>query len=645
MLAIISDLHLQHTSQDGVRYRDEEGNARYQTIDRNVDVRALQRFFRMLDERARRCGAERVEIILAGDIFEVHRSPRWFQIEEEKVRPYPETPESEHHEEEPSPSLLKEKTRQILHDIHADNEEFLRQFENFVAHRNYCFCRSPDEHDPEKEKYTLTDTNGEKIYVRAFYIPGNHDRLVNAWEETRLLVREWLGMRTSPRKFDHVLEEELDHEPETYSTRVRHGHEYDAANFPGTLRGGASLNADPEDYEGPCLGDFATIDVATRLALAFRVHNAVTLRAPGGDGDACRRLYAKLLEFDDVRPTSELGNYLLTKARNGTGREAQWLKPALRDVVAAARSSRFLDSELTRLRMGSGLADEVISAAEPILAVTPSGGLYPLIRAVTAIVSLLRDEEGPAEFAVQEPGPAEDFDLVVAGHTHFPDVVPIRREEGAGEGFYIDTGTWRALVPHGQGRFGHLRAYTMAFVYSDHENGQKTEGDEEGEAPDVTPRTLDRRFETWTGHLARPRLEEPEPAERLCPEPREQELQFTELEVRKVPKDPVWWARGAELKLTFGVDGSDCPAWRKTVKEDSATFQIEDCTVPLDQELDGEVWCHAVEEDVAVDDILPWALGRLPREENGNFTEGEGRLVLRDRTTHMILKYHVRPSE
>ena len=44
MLAVIGDLHMQHTAEDGIRYRDEAGVVHRMVDERNVHVRALRRF-------------------------------------------------------------------------------------------------------------------------------------------------------------------------------------------------------------------------------------------------------------------------------------------------------------------------------------------------------------------------------------------------------------------------------------------------------------------------------------------------------------------------------------------------------------------------------------------------------------------------
>jgi len=64
--------------------------------------------------------------------------------------------------------------------------------------------------------------------------------------------------------------------------------------------------------------------------------------------------------------------------------------------------------------------------------------------------------------------------LVLAGHTHAPEVCLIKSDE-SGDRFYINTGTWRNVIPATpDGRtFGRLRALTYVTLYSksEHDNG------------------------------------------------------------------------------------------------------------------------------------------------------------------------------
>jgi hypothetical protein len=75
-------------------------------------------------------------------------------------------------------------------------------------------------------------------------------------------------------------------------------------------------------------------------------------------------------------------------------------------------------------------------------------------------------------------------DLVIAGHTHHHDQVPLECPD-AHTGYFLDTGTWRTLIYDGPGNvFGHLKSLTYVAV---HQRNDPQAG---------------RRFDTWTGHLA-----------------------------------------------------------------------------------------------------------------------------------------------
>jgi hypothetical protein len=73
--------------------------------------------------------------------------------------------------------------------------------------------------------------------------------------------------------------------------------------------------------------------------------------------------------------------------------------------------------------------------------------------------------------------------LVLAGHTHSPEVCLIKSDED-GDRFYINTGTWRDSIPSTPDRrtFGRLRALTYVMLYS------KSEQDESCNS-----------FDYWTG--------------------------------------------------------------------------------------------------------------------------------------------------
>ena len=188
---------------------------------------------------------------------------------------------------------------QILSAIETDNRAFFDTLAKFV-HSGVTTQRA-DEQSPYR------------VRVTPHYLPGNHDRLTQVWPSTRKRVRELLSVSVPDlaAPFQHQLE--WNHAA-GYGVRIRHGHEYDSANFSEVFD--PQHPSDSSAYQKPVFGDYATIDIATRLAVAFRVFYAPELRAPGLLGDQYRRIYAALTEFDDVRPQS----MLLVRYRTGLPR-------------------------------------------------------------------------------------------------------------------------------------------------------------------------------------------------------------------------------------------------------------------------------------------------------------------------------------
>ncbi|NLW50255.1 MAG: hypothetical protein GXY85_05345 [Candidatus Brocadiaceae bacterium] len=626
MLAVIGDLHMQHTAEDGIRYRDEAGVVHRMVDERNVHVRALRRFVHMLHQRARRCHARRVHLVLAGDVFEVHRSPRWFRTGHRLVRPYV-WPERQR-DDNPAWDALRRTVEAILADVVAENDRFFRDLRTLVEHGTYRFSEDAAERTSgEEPEWRFAGADDRPIPVQVHYVPGNHDRLVDYWPSTRRAVRRCLGMGEGQEPFPHRLDAELDHDDDRYHARVRHGHEYDKTNFPLRIAAGGGFTAQAPEYRTPSFGDYVTIDIATRLALAFRVHNACLLRQAAGD--RCRELYRKLVEFDDVRPLEALGAYLLASKDAGGRDEARWLLPAIRDVFASARSNLLVGYEAARLGLGWVFGGGLISAIGSLLSLAPGWSVYPLIRAIARMVGGRGSQATAPRLAAREDGLGDAVRFMVAGHNHSPTVVPIRGENGR-ECFFLGPGTWRTFVERGVRAFGHVRPFGMVFVYSERESACiGREG---------------RRFETWTGHMVPMVTTRTAEAGRLCAQPKARRIRFTRLEVVKVPRDGLRLRRSADLELALGADGAECEPFAAHVRQ-GESYELPARTADLDPELDGEVWCHAVEKDILFDDVLPWALQHLPRDEDGNFRRQPGALIIEDVRTRMVLHYQVEDGE
>lgn len=598
MIVVISDLHLQHTSADGLRRREGESVIEC-GVKRNVSAGALHLLLAEIAENVTRSGARQVELVLAGDIFELHRSPAWFYAGSQ-VRPFTSAARA--------PAELEAKVRAILEHVAEENRGFFEVLARAVKTGVWSWDGSSE--------LSLGAP------LRVHFVPGNHDRLANGWPALRARVRELLCIEGEPTApFPHVLDW-----ADGYGAKVRHGHEYEASNFGGAFAPGSEPQA--SDYAEPALGDYATIDIATRLAVSFRARYARELRQPGATGELYRKLYLSLTEFDDVRPASALPGYLADAVGDVGPVGFAILRPILRGAFEEARTDAFFTEQARRLGIGKyfeGPLAELLDQA--IRNLSPEW----LPKLIAAMARESGDAPAPASFAAREAGVCDGgMQVVIAGHTHKPDHVALPAPGQAA--CFIDSGTWRTRIDEGVGgAFGRLRSYTMVFCY--HESERR--GGEQ------------RRFETWTGHLTGDTYGPYSVAQAGGPS-ESVDVVFTELQVGKI--DEGGTPDGAELVLHFGVDAQALRLRQDGVHDgDRISLDPELHRVRADSALDGELWCWGVERDLGDapldrDDPLPWAVDFLARQPGArSFARGtSGELLARNaRGSWLRLAYRV----
>ncbi|MES2638428.1 MAG: hypothetical protein V4850_03070 [Myxococcota bacterium] len=543
MIVVISDLHLQHTAADPVRHR--EGDRVWETgVRRNLTAAAVALLFDEIADSATRCGSRVVQLVLAGDIFECHRTPLWFAGEGATLRPT-DDPGAEG-------SPLCAKTHRVLDAVEAETHPFLAALR---AH--------------------VTATGAAGVPVVLSYLPGNHDRLVNLWPSTRARVRSLLGLPASDRPFPHVLD--LPHSAGGTGVRVRHGHEFDPPNI--ALRDGRP------DYAAPSLGDYVTIDIAGRLATAFRVRYARELRAQGGPGDALRALYMALTEFDDVRPPSLLVPYLAERAKAERPEVARLLRPVLTEVYDTAAGDRWLRHATRGTLAGVLLSWPLSLLARLVLTHTPDRVMAAVIR-VLARFDARHVNPALMAGAEREPGLGVDFDVVVTGHTHEPELLPLRAPPGV-EAWFVNAGTWRSRVRASHQAWGLLRACTMVFCYDADEAARSRDG---------------RRVEMWSGFRTATRIGGYRDLVELADHGPVRQLVLVAAEVP--PGGAL--ARG---RLEIGVDGASVVREGVTLRE-GARIDLGGATLPLDPDLDGEVWVRLVPKGAGRE---LWGVDYLPR--------------------------------
>ncbi|OGW38406.1 MAG: hypothetical protein A2X58_14375 [Nitrospirae bacterium GWC2_56_14] len=430
MLAILSDLHFQDTMNDIVK--DDGGNTLV-SVDRNISPKAFKFIFDEFIDIANKVKAQELNIVLAGDIFDLNRSQTWFKG---PVRPY-----GDHSVDEWAPIA-----KQILGDIITTNSETFELFTHYAG-------RKLESGAP----------------VTFTYLPGNHDRLINLHPELRLQVRNLLEKSSRDNSpFPHEIA------LPGYGVHIRHGHEYDQTNFAGTVCSTGPLICDPKDYDAAPMGDFVSIDIVTRIACEYRRRYERDMKA----GNTVHTgLYRKILEFDDLRPTSDLIAFIKTEMTDGDGDFEKYFMPVVKDVLNDALKSAFLRKWLSIWTLLKAKAAQCWSYKALLKAITKMDSEQPL----------------PWKFAIREPDLADadtTFRYVVAGHTHNPDLVYLSKNNKGQERFFFDTGTWRQQIRKctcdDEKTFARAKALTYVLFYSPEKDCCNTERVE--------------RFDYWSGY-------------------------------------------------------------------------------------------------------------------------------------------------
>jgi UDP-2,3-diacylglucosamine pyrophosphatase LpxH len=461
MLVVLSDLHFEEERSDNIPGDGEYSPIRYS---RNLPGKAYRRFFVHLAAEAIRNNAEKLELVLAGDIFDINRTSLWFLPESQGIRPYVD-----------------------IKDVDLKLEE-----------RILFILKAIKEEEPVAEALTALkllakgkyQDGGEKRFpvpVNISIIPGNHDRMINASTTIRRFIRSQLGIKKNSAPFAHVL---------TFPQEgaiVRHGHEYDRYNFSLDLSRKLTIPLElPESaYYAAPFGDIATIDLASRLPSLFRQHH--------GDGKiladpVLRQVYKRLLDFDDLRPQRAMLNYLLHTTGDRISQVDVWnsIEPIILKLLEEIHEDPFLEYWLEKMDKRWKIdAIDVVQTALTLKSWRLTG--IPLALAKFTSNSVLSSEQmnnNVPEFVAKEEMIQQGaFKFLIAGHTHNPTTEMVACDD-RGERYYIDTGTWRNRVAatYDYNAFGRLKSMSYVIVYGPNEDP----GGEDGQSKIAS-------FDFWSG--------------------------------------------------------------------------------------------------------------------------------------------------
>ncbi|MBN2044992.1 MAG: hypothetical protein JW757_08240 [Anaerolineales bacterium] len=443
---MISDLHLVHAN-NGVN----------STLfsNKNLEHITYQRFVTRLVREAEVNQANHLDLVLAGDIFEMFKSPVWYQDE---IRPYV-------HLSQIKPGvILEQRILEILDSI-AEEEHAGATLDIFRNLQNYF-----------------------NIPVKLHYLIGNHDRIVNATPATRRKARLLLGIGDDDSYIPHTHTFSPDGSP---IALIRHGHEYDSANFSKKFNHNEHIpNSIAEEiYDAPSLGDFLALEFGNKLLYFF---TQTYDRQEIENNKNLQNLYTRLANFDDVRPLTATMHYLLTTP-NMTPRQVwRYLEPIMIETFEMMAKNRFFLQELGRYNpTESSLAGTILT----LLKLRPWRSGIPLwvIQRISRLISQRAHLPESGNFAGREAALYQNggsIKCVITGHTHTPEVSLINTRDGV-ERYHINTGTWRNVIPTSRDHeyFGSIKALAYAVLYGPGENPSKSS----------RPGEPDWSFDYWSG--------------------------------------------------------------------------------------------------------------------------------------------------
>lgn len=436
MLIVMSDTHFAES------LTNQLGNISYNL---NLPAIVYLNYFYEIKGLIKQNNVKSIDLVLAGDIFEITRTGFWLKDE---VRPYLDLNDIK------SGSIVEQRILEILDAIGQDPRvsktlEVFRDLDRIL-----------------------------EVPVSLHYVPGNHDRLANSTPAVISKINQLFGLVGSEKRFDNQFIYYVEEEP---LVLVRHGHEYDPVNFSVDVN---KLLEIPyyflqEEYDKPNAGDFVVVEVASRLPLFFK--EQYTEERIISD-PYLFILYQRLIEFDNVRPASALLNYLF--ATPGIPMKETWkiLEPVfIKILVDLSEKEEALNNFIAYYKKQS-------------LGAIFIGGLlkmkfwykripYWFIRLLMKLIARNLKVKDIRPIISREAflkDKTSGIRCLVFGHTHLA-TVEILGVKNGNDIYSINSGTWRMQVPASPdfSDFGRLRSLTKVLIFGKNEKNPEYDGKED----------------------------------------------------------------------------------------------------------------------------------------------------------------------
>lgn len=377
-----------------------------------------------------------IKIVLLGDIFDVIRSAEWLN-DGNTVRPW-----------DPSSNAQQTIVTKILEGILANNRAALNSF---------------------KDIKTYADNN--KLLFEMIYIIGNHDWLINRYDNCRQLVANALGIAgggATPFPTELFAED--------YRVQARHGDIHDKFNFMG-------------HRDASSIGDAIVIELLNRYPLEVKKRLATLVAGGNITSKEQDNIVAKLKEIDNLRPLLEAPSWVLMLSASTANSDAsEAIKDAWEQCVDDFFKVKFIKDQdkflwpdtidylQIALQLSSHLSKQLLEKIVEFKERFFSGGIEGDYHKAAFKEPLL--SSGQARY-------------VVYGHTHDHLIVPLDQVSlTAGtvmDKVYFNTGTWRktwnkVMFDHQHREFIGWHVLTYVAFFNSNENG-------------------DYNFEVWNGSL------------------------------------------------------------------------------------------------------------------------------------------------
>ena len=426
MLIVMSDLHLADSSSNNLNGR---------SYNYNLPPEVYTSYFKEISEFLRDSSIESIDLVLAGDVFEITRSALWHKA---LFKPYL-------HNAEVTPG--SEAEAQVLKVIEAINRDervnaTLNVFRNLDA-----FYQKP---------------------VRVHFVPGNHDRLANASPAIRTRIQELVGLKADATVFDNQY---LYYDNGDPLVLVRHGHEYDRQNFSLDFRAWPEIPTiiKKEFYDKPVLGDIVTSEIVAELPLLFREHYGDAAIISKED---LSRLYKRLIDFDNVRPTNALVNFLFTTPGMSKSEVWKFIEPVMLKLLDNLAISPDIEPNLINLGHIKGASAFTLRSVLRTR-LWRKGLPFWVMKALLNPAFKKSKISTNLQLIMREQclkGENSTVKCVVSGHTHNALVELLNVDKGV-EKYYINSGTFRNLIPStpSMSDFGRLRSKARVMIFNQFE--------------------------------------------------------------------------------------------------------------------------------------------------------------------------------